>query len=114
MFLSVKKCLKLKPVNPTTPAVPVTSLTLLAVSPEGPLNAMSPPSSLSENPTFIVIVTVTWLLPVSLIFTVPTDPEIPKLFEVKSKLTELADAREDPTKTKTKERNSDLAKYTRT
>lgn len=74
------------------PAEPVTPLTLPAVSPETPLKATEPPGSLSEKPGFIVIVTVTWLAPVSLMATVPTDPESPRLFEVRSKLTELAHA----------------------
>src|SRR5678816_2728596 len=90
MFFPVKNCLKLNPVNPIIPAFPVTSLTLAAVSPEIPFKATSPPGSLSENPGFIVIAIVTWLAPVSLMATVPTDPEIPRLFEVRSKLMESA------------------------
>jgi len=60
------------------------------------------------------MVTVTWFIPVSLIFTVPTDPEIPRLFEVKSKLTELATAGKDSKRTNARLRNSDLATYART
>jgi hypothetical protein len=40
----------------------------------------------------MVIVTVTWPVPESVTCTVPTEPETPKLFAVRSKLTELADA----------------------
>ncbi len=114
MFFPVKNCLKLNPVNPIIPALPVTSLTLAAVSPEIPFKATSPPGSLSEKPGFIVIVTVTWLAPVSLKATVPTDPEIPRLFEVRSKLMESARADEtQQTKAKTEIAKTDFAVKTR-
>ena len=108
LVMSVKNCLKLNPAKPIIPAVPVTPLTLPAVSPETPLKATSPPGSFSEKPEFIVIVTVTWLAPVSLIATVPTDPEIPRLFEVRSKLTEFAHA-EDTHRKKTLTAKTDFA-----
>src|SRR6476646_4659793 len=90
MFFPVKNCLKLNPVNPNIPALPVTSLALAAVRPEIPFTATSPPGSLSDKPEFIVSAIVTWFVPVSLMATVPTDPEIPRLFEVRSKLMESA------------------------
>jgi hypothetical protein len=59
MFFPAKNCLKLNPVNANMSAEPTTFVALPAVSPETPLNAMSPPGSLSEKPEFIVMVTVT-------------------------------------------------------
>src|SRR5437016_2537012 len=57
MFLGVKNCLKLNPEKVLAPEKAVSPPTFPAVSPEGPLKAMSPPWSLIEKPAFIEWVT---------------------------------------------------------
>ena len=54
---------------------------------------MSPPFNLTENPEFMAMVTFTWpLTPVSAMVTVPTDPVIARLFEVRLNVIESAEA----------------------
>src|ERR1700686_515806 len=60
---------------------------------DDPLKAMvSLPSSFTEYAEFIVMVTSTELVPSSAMVTVPTEPEIPRLFELRLNVTESADA----------------------
>jgi hypothetical protein len=53
-------------------------------------------------------------MPESVNDTVPTDPEIPRLLDVRSKLNELATAKEDPMRTNPTATKTDLAAYART
>src|SRR5258708_32070511 len=69
-------------------------LTLASVRPErDPLKAtVSLPFPFTEYVGFMVMVTSTELAPASAIVTVPTEPEIPRLFELKLNVIESADA----------------------
>src|ERR1700739_4394209 len=60
-----------------------------------------------------MIDTVTWSVPVSVNVTVPTDPEMFRLFDVRSKLTESATAKPDPMKTNATASTTDRARYAR-
>src|SRR3954468_12174764 len=88
-FWVVFKWSKLSPVCPSA----VSWLTAPSERPEAPLKAKSPPFNFTEYPEFMAIVTFTCpATPVSAIVTVPIEPEMPKLFAFRLKVSESAEA----------------------